>query len=114
MCHVGRLRGRGSSSSFGRKIVISPLAALRLSQGLSQRELADLTGLPIDYISQIEQGAHDPSGRQPGGSHEPMRSAAFNLCVCLRMACFAACERRTSSRSSGRSPSNLNSTIVAL
>lgn len=36
-----------------------PMAALRLQRGLSQQQLADLTGIPQPQLSQIEAGHHD-------------------------------------------------------
>ena len=40
------------------------LRTFRLTADISQEDLSDLTGIPAPYISQMERGIMNPSGKQ--------------------------------------------------
>jgi transcriptional regulator with XRE-family HTH domain len=40
------------------------LRTFRLTASITQEDLSDLTGIPAPYISQIERGIMNPSGKQ--------------------------------------------------
>ncbi len=41
--------------------MVKRLRELRAKRGLSQRDLADLSGVSREYIARIELGQHDPT-----------------------------------------------------